>query len=204
MDISTISGLLYHHVDVITKHKRRPDFQEDFVDLEAQSLIYSGYLKAIDPHTKSVVLCRISSDKLVNDNALILGHNICDIKLSNYKSDDAITVEEVEEIIQSDREKRLESHPLFDQRYVCSKEELDFRRDLILNWLRKNRLPVSCDFDNGDIIVCGRAKIKPPYKNTKDFICPTRVVLKRLQHIVNSMPDNHEENMNSSEIVIEN
>lgn len=193
MDWSCVSELLYHHVEISTTIKINIKAQEvrmefllvdDNLLYNEQRLVYTGYLKALDPITKCAILCVIDCDTVTN-NILILGQVIEKIELS--RKTDTIPVSKVEQTIQRDTLKRQASHPYFAHRkYSITKEELQRRRDNILEWLLRNRIPATINENGQEIIIADSVKLKPPYEESNDFICPTRVVMKRIKQIVDT------------------
>lgn len=193
MDWSRVSELLYHHVEISTTIKINigaQDVRTEFLFVDdnllhnEQKLVYTGYLKALDPITKCAILCAIDCDTVTN-NILILGQVIDKIQLSC--SSDTISASEVEQTIQKDNLSRQANHPYFVQKKSSTtKEELQNRRDDILEWLSRNRIPATLNEDGEEIIIADCVKLRPPYEESTDFICPTRVVMKRIKQIVDN------------------
>lgn len=185
MNWENSSQLIYHHVKVKTKVNKPAEFVSNeffYSDDRFKNLIYTGYLKALDPITKSAILC-IIDNKAVTKNILILGHIIDKIQLSHEEN--AIPTIEVQQILQADTQLRQAGHPYFNQKASpITEEEQHKRRDEILSWLAKNRIPAVLDEATDDIIVADSVRIKAPYEDATDYSCPTRVVLKRIKQIV--------------------
>lgn len=186
-----IAKLHYKHVEVKTKLRRRPDFSHTFClpisDDQTSELTFSGYLKAVDPISKSTILCKINDEQIIEQNLLILGHHITYVKCTNR--DDSIPPTEVERIIETSCRLELSNHPFFNRNSPSeelSGEQLDKRRVEISDWLSRLRIPNRLDEVNGEIIVADTVRIKPPYEFTSDYICPTRIVLNRVKQIVDS------------------
>lgn len=186
-NLDSISRLLYNHVNVVTTIKRTDDFQCPFASLHNQMLIYSGYLKVIDPLTKSTILCSIDSQKrIVTNNLFILGHTISEIQLSDIASRTAaLDVQDVQHIIETDTATKTLSIPYF-KRVLLDEEELNQRRQEIFDWLKKNRIPVDLNPMNNEIEIAKSVRIRAPYEHESDYICPTRIVLSRIKSIVDS------------------
>lgn len=192
-DTKDISPLMYNYVNILTNINRARDFdcpfaQQDFTrtqDEGQQRLIYSGYLKAFDPITKSVILCNLKN-KAVCQNILILGRHIVNIT----KSEDSINnlpTEQIQSIIQDDSTRRLKNHPFHRKEDSdLTEAQLSDRCDEIIKWLEKNRIPAErC---GNDIVVAGTVRIRPPYEHVTDYICPTRTILDRLKRIIGLRP----------------
>jgi len=64
-------------------------------------------------------------------------------------------------------------------------EELTLRKDELIKWLKKNRLPV-VDFDE-KLNVANTVDILPPY-NANSCVSSNEVVLTRIQKLVNNLP----------------
>lgn len=193
MNLASISELLYKNVEVITTIKMniksedpRPAFLHIKNDLSVveKRLVYKGYLKAFDPISKSTILCSIDKETVIN-NILIIGQIIDEINLALEPG--AISPSKVEQVVQADTLRRQTGHPFFIHRTsIITKEELLERRDEILKWLGKNRIPAKMNQDELEIIIADSVKLRPPYENSTDYICPTRVVLKRIKQIVDN------------------
>lgn len=184
---------MFHHVDITTNIDRAQDFDCPFAPknrLESRGgrntkLVYSGYLKAFDPITKSVILCNLQG-KALCQNIIILGRHIVSITKSD-NSTDSLPVEEIQSIIEKDSSHRLVNHP-FHRKGTSSltEAELSDRCDEIIKWLIKNRIPAErC---GNDILVAETVKIRPPYEYVTDYVCPTRTILDRLKRIIGMRP----------------
>jgi len=188
--------LLYAHIDVETNIKKSKDFKSEFVpnsnhleglsDQDQRELTFTGYLKAIDPISYSVILCQIDPNtRSIVSNILILGRNICDIHQSTHSLDqDFLSRADVASYCDNYLSS-LNDHPYFCRSSTSlSGEELHDSQTRIISWLTKYRIPIELDEKTQELIVAESVRIKPPYKHETDFICPTRVVLKRIKHIV--------------------
>lgn len=150
-------------------------------------LIYVGYLKALDPLTKSVILCSIK-DNIVVDNLLVPGQNIRTISKTNLDSGEvALSRDIVSKILAEDTNKKLKECPYYRSNIIEShKQELNVlkRGEDIVSWLTKNRIEAKIDKDTRAIIIANSVRLDYPYMNDSDYTCPTRIVLKRLQKII--------------------
>lgn len=205
MNLHEAAKLLYNHIDVITTIKRGRDFQSEFLreckisancddnsdQNKSHELVYTGYMKAIDPLTKSIILCTIEDNQITN-NILILGHNIYNIQLSavNNNPNNVVPPSEVKQIIETDTSAKIANHSFFyrpeNTKISLSKDELIERRDEILDWLKKNRIPVSINKETNEVIIADSVRVRAPYEHESDYICPTRIVLKRIKQIIDS------------------
>lgn len=190
-DLQRVYDLIYHHVSVSTVVERAKDCSINFpttLDEPGKFLEFTGYLKVVDPITKSAILCQIEDETIVN-NVLILGHVINSIQISSKP--DAISASVVSRIIQKDSSIKFEAHPYSkgkaDDRLVRS-EVITWRQGAIIEWLEKNRIPAKHDSANNCILIADCVRLKPPYQFLSDYVCPNRIVLKRLKHIVDSRP----------------
>lgn len=193
-DLSKIYDLLYHHVIVLTKVNRAKDCSINFDGTSeklGKVLEFTGYLKVVDPISKSVILCQIKDEFIVN-NALILGHVISSIQVSTML--DAIPTSVVSKIIQEDSSIKFEAHPYFEGRrknQLLSSEVINRRGDEIIEWLRKKRIPARRDCVDNSIIIADSVRLKSPYESPCDYTNhKNMVVLKRLKNIVDSRPSN--------------
>lgn len=197
--------LLYQYVDVQTNIKKDSNFQSEFIIplglelrncddnlTDVKQLIYSGYLKAIDPLSKSTILCLVNSDNLnITSNLLILGHTISDIRCSAYIKPDNVDPGAIQELIESDSQVKLAKHPYFyrpETEHTLSQDELIGIQKSIIAWLEKYRIPVELNENNAELVVANSVRVKPPYNHESDYICPTRIVLQRVKRIIDSRP----------------
>uniref|UniRef100_A0A6G1SDS3 AD domain-containing protein n=1 Tax=Aceria tosichella TaxID=561515 RepID=A0A6G1SDS3_9ACAR len=187
--------LLYTHVNVETNIKKSKDFTSDFLlhskhldestIPDKRRLTFTGYLKAIDPISHSVILCQIERETRSINNILILGRNICDIHQSTSDPDqDYLSKEDVANYCDN-YVSSLNNHPYFCKPSTSlTSQELIESQTRIVSWLKKYRIPIELDEKSQELVVAECVRIKPPYKHESDFICPTRVVLKRIKNIV--------------------
>lgn len=200
--------LLYTRVDVVTSIKKTRDFESPFLqtsqdknkpednNLIHNQLVYTGYLKVIDPITTSTILCSIEETNVTN-NILILGNNICDIRPSP-KCDNLVELNslEVRKIIELDSERKLSNHPYFyrpQSKSSLTPEETARRGEKILAWLKENLIPAKINEDTNEIVIAESARIRPPYEHESDYICPTRIVYKRIKRIIEKGLENHDQ-----------
>ena len=193
MDYERAKLLLFHHVDVVTNIKRARDFGvSDFVPPYEQQepLTYSGYLKVIDPISKSVILAKTDGIS-VTGNVLILGQNICDILQSEWGRKTHIDPLTVERILENDSQIKIATHPYFHRpqtRDNLSPEELQKIQKSIMDWFKKYFIPIELNSVTQELIVAESVRIRPPYEHESDYISPTRVALKRIKYLVDSRP----------------
>lgn len=184
----------FQHVRVITTIRRSHDYESGFCDKtgsqeerdeDSNLLTYAGYLKAIDPITKSVVLCKIDSEE-VTGNILILGHNVA--RVTPSLTAQIAEKDLVQRIVEEDTKKKLSQHPYFRDKSDDKLDPLEVleRQSSILKWMERNRIPASVDKVRDEIIIAGDVRIRPPYERESDYICPTRLILKRVKSIVDS------------------
>lgn len=191
LDLEKAYKLQYHHVIVSTNVERSKNCSIKFVKTSSEpgeKLEFFGYLKVVDPISKSAILCQIKEETVV-DNILILGHVIIDIQLSGEL--DEIPTDNVSRIVQQASQTKIQTHPYFARNTTDrhTSEDLIRRKREIIDWLKRNRIPVEQDCaNNADLLIADSVRLKPPYQYDSDYICPTRIVLKRLKHIVDSMP----------------
>lgn len=190
-----IVKLQYQHVKVVTNVKNIGELKSVFVNHVEEKqksdnnyLILQGYLKVVDPITISTILVHIEDEK-VKENIIILGRNITRISLSEKL--DVIASDKVKTIVELDTALKRENLPFFKRDYAIhslSSEEVIKRKDLIVKWLRDNRIPCTFDSNSNEIIIAEKIRLNAPYEHITDYACPTRIILKRIKHIVDSTP----------------
>lgn len=203
LDYGKSVKLLHHHVIVKTTVKRGPDFISPFALSNQQAnnnkntsetLQFAGYLKVLDPISNSAILCLIDDDYHIKENLLILGQNI-DLIEPSQSSQETLSVARVRDIIETDSAKKLSSLPFFQRlnnkdELNINKEEISKKGREIADWLSANRIPHQLNADTFEIIIGEMARLRPPYEHESNYICPTRIMLKRIMHIVDSRPTN--------------
>lgn len=175
----------YHHVRVATTVRKASDFdpQKSFPfvvrNQSSDKLVYVGYLKALDPISKSAILCQIENSEITK-NIIILGHCIEEINLS--EENDLIPPCDVRRIVELEQSQKFTNH----SSHSLTDQEVKDRRDEIVGWLRKLRIPANVDAITNEVIVADSVRIRPPYESATNYICPTRIVLSRIKRIVES------------------
>lgn len=195
IDIDEISNLLYHLVEVTLTVKISGQHKSLFVapsttlgiekDCDPK-LIYRGYLKAYDPVSKSVILCLIQ-DGLMLENMMVLGYYIDKLRISGQPS--ALSPQDVQNIIEQNLSSKYthNSKSVHDGLSQSNQDPgLVERSDRTLQWLLKNRIPARLEPSDGSIIIADSVRLKSPYKSSSDYVCPNRIVLKRIKRIVES------------------
>lgn len=188
--------LLYQLVVVETDVRQTKDFASSFLadgNIEQIStkdgklnLAFNGYLKTIDPISHSVILCHLTGESIV-DSLLILGRNIRDIRLSKILNRNSLTVCDFEQLVERDQQAKLRNHPYFCKpptNQPLDPEELTLSQARIINWFNKYRVPIKLIEDTQELLVADCVRIKPPYLHESDYICPTRVILRRIKYMV--------------------
>lgn len=190
LDYDSVLKQQYKYVDVVTTLNPVPKIKLKFQNKQYDKLVYSGYLSVVDPVSKSVILCSIDDKRSITQSILVIG-NIID-QVIESKDGQLIFRDEVGAIIERDRSQKVQLHPYYrrnEDACELTREEIIERRNEIVDWLRKNRLEVELDSSDDTIIVLDKlVRIKAPYSHSSSYVCPTRVILNRVQHIINSRP----------------
>lgn len=184
----------YSYVTVRTRIKKRADSSSLFILQDGDSdnlyLSYRGYLKALDPVTRTVVLCYIKDEEVV-ETVFIFGHNIISVECECDEKN-LIPPHIVKRTIEDQSKKLLVACPFFlnlDASSNLTEEDLKQRKDKIISCIKANRIPVALDRLDETIVIADSVKIKPPYAHDSNFICPTRLILKRIKAIVGDCCD---------------
>lgn len=202
LDLEKLQPLLYRPVLIKTTIAKGYDFQNRYFaprdDTNNKFACFAGYMKCVDPISGSIILCQINDKNQITKNILILGNNVSDISAIHDKNEEVTTrycdlqVQRIKNIIEKDSNGKLESHPHFSRAsrlaaLALEPEDLSRRQKEIIEWLRHNRIP--CDISEEqttDIIVADSVRIRPPYEQDCDYVCPTNTVLRRLKAIIDS------------------
>lgn len=196
--ISKATSAIYQKVIVVTNIKKghesglnsMPEAVKSFIDPSPGLLTYEGYLKAVDPLSASIILCSIDDrTKSISHNVLILSHVITDIIPRHGTS--KIEASVVEEIVERERSSALAGHPYFHRtgvKQTVTDEELRCIQESITSLFQRYRVPIRLEKSNQELIIADSVRVKPPYNHESDYICPTRVILQRIKHMVDSRP----------------
>lgn len=181
---------LFRYVLVETKIRRKGELSLPLVwqrldgNFDDAHLSYTGYLKALDPISGSVAICDIV-DEQVTHSMLIFGHNIASI---SYKDDEnLLQPASVKDIIETHNVRLLSDCPFFMNENLGpmpSEENLAKRKDRIIEFIKANRISVAFNELDRSITVAESVIIKPPYKRDSDFICPTKLIKRRIKTII--------------------
>lgn len=131
-----------------------------------------GWVHSVDPVSECISLVTFHDDTV--DVTLVMGQCVGDVEVVNENTDTH----------------RVALDQLFNRHTKSlSAEEQSLRRDKLMSWLQKNRIPVTNTGQRGDLIsVSGAALIYPPY-GPQDCNCANQIMLEKLQKLIQLTPD---------------
>lgn len=135
-----------------------------------------GWVHVIDPVTRTVVLQEESEDSSTKKLTFVLGHAISRVVLEKSEGrppvPDFLQVEKTKEYSQDD---------------LCK------RKTELVDWLKKNRVPVSESLEDSSILsVMGVLFVEPPY-DPDCCKCSNEIILDRIQKLIGAREDHKNE-----------
>jgi len=135
---------------------------------------HQGWVYTIDPVSLSLGLIRFSQGR-VSQIELIMGHAVKEIQVLNENTD--TYKDQLDSIFKSSALPNLSSN------------EVASRRDRIVSWLVKNRIPVQVCSDQPGLLSIGDVLyIHPPYL-PENCQSSNEIVLGKIQGLLKNMPD---------------
>lgn len=170
MNVSTVSQLpdldytmkfshcLYKYVSITTPHDKR---------------VYEGWLKTIDPVTGNSVLVTLKDDESSQVD------NVIFIMRSEFE--DVKVLKEVDPEMKS----MLQNLYAVDKSHLAM--DVVVRKQSLVNWVKKHRLPLREHEDGKSLVVMGLITIYPPF--IADSCSGTNIkVLGKIRDLVEKMP----------------
>lgn len=147
--------------------------------LKKNSIHINGYIKTIDPLSKTVVL--INFDEIKQDVPLqvmlISDHAIDSISLMDAEPIDKYRLDLVKDLWRNGK--------IVDQVDEGSVKE---RRDRLFKWIKEdNRMPIELN-DDGSMVVASILTIRSPFR-CEDCFCSNEIILNNIKTIINQMPN---------------
>jgi len=139
-----------------------------------------GSLKCIDPLTQTIALVVMDADTGVTNRSklvLAMSHAIRSIELADDDDDTG-----------DDDLNRLLSASMYENSddKAFSDHELRTRKQSVMSWLQRNRIP--CDeTDDGVLCIAYALTLSPPYTR-EQCVCGNEMVLHQIQTLLDSMP----------------
>lgn len=135
-----------------------------------------GWVHVIDPVTRTVVLQEETEDSNATKLTFVLGHAIARVVLEETEGRPPVT-----DFLQA--EKTVE----YSQDDICKR-----KRELV-EWLTKNRIPVSESLEDSAILsVMGVLFVEPPY-DPDCCRCSNEIILDRIQKLIRAREDHNDE-----------
>ncbi|XP_078351122.1 gem-associated protein 6-like [Oculina patagonica] len=140
-----------------------------------------GWVHSIDPVTHTVVLQEETEDSNAKKLSFVLGHAISRVVLEESEGHPPKT-----DFLQA--EKTME----------YSQDDLCKRKSELVDWLTKNRIPVSESLEDSAILsVMGVLFVEPPY-DAECCRCSNEIVLDRIQKLIRAREDHNNETNSSA------
>lgn len=170
-------------LDAADKHdifKRDPSDLVHYVYKEVSiitidGLSHTGWVYAADPVSLSFGLLRFSDRRAITETELIMGHAVRDITIV----DDAVDTY------------KNEMDVLFKSKMPTSSmssEEVSRKRERVMSWLLKNRIPVQTCAGQPELISVGDVLfVHPPY-SAESCQSGNEIVLGKIQTLIGNMP----------------
>lgn len=172
-------------VNIAAEQKKHPIFTHDPGELvhyvykevcvtSEEGSTHVGWVYTVDPVSQCVVLVNFDSNGSMTGLKVIMGHSVQNIV-----------------IVDDDSQKhKTELDSLFKPKQNSfSPEEISLRKDNLVSWLLRNRIPIEISKENSDMLVLSDAlTIEPPYK-PENCRSTNEIILDRVQALMKNMPE---------------
>uniref|UniRef100_A0A6M2CZI6 Protein ovary overexpressed n=1 Tax=Rhipicephalus microplus TaxID=6941 RepID=A0A6M2CZI6_RHIMP len=138
--------------------------------------VLAGYVKTVDPISKSVVLVLFEDGK-AKVLHVIMGHAVKSVTVVT----DASPAEK----------EQIETLFMLTQKEL-SAEELRQRKENVRSWMCVNRIPIAeATKEPGTLVIAGSVRLLPPY-GPDDLQCTNSLVLGKIHRMISLMPSDVE------------
>ena len=147
------------------------------VTVKTVKTCHTGSLKCIDPLTQTIALVVNDSAAKTSKLVIVMSHSIKSIQLvDDIDLSDDITYD-LSQFLSSTVSEELVNN--------LTDEELISRKDNVIKWLQKSRIPCE-ELDDGTLCIAYALTLSPPY--TRDqCVCANERVLHQIQTLLDSM-----------------
>lgn len=149
----------------------------EFVDKKISVLLSdnsrkAGWVQAIDPVTRTIVLQEGTDDLNTKKLTFVLGHAISRVVLEESEGRPRLT-----DFLEAEKAKKY------------SQDDLRKRKSELVEWLTKNRIPVTEGLEDSSILsVMGVLFVEPPY-DPDCCRCSNEIILDRIQKLIRARED---------------
>jgi len=149
----------------------------EFVDKKISVLLSdnsrkAGWVQAIDPVTRTIILQEETDDLNAKKLTFVLGHAILRVALEESEGRPRMT-----DFLEAEKAKKY------------SQDDLNTRKTELVEWLTKNRIPVTESLEDSAILsVMGVLFVEPPY-DPDCCRCSNEIILDRIQKLIRARED---------------
>ena len=149
----------------------------EFVDKKINVLLSdnsrkAGWVQAIDPVTRTIVLQEETDDLNAKKLTFVMGHAISRVVLEESEGRPRMT-----DFLEAEKAKKY------------SQDDLNERKTELVEWLTKNRIPVTASLEDSAILsVMGVLFVEPPY-DPDCCRCSNEIILDRIQKLIRARED---------------
>jgi len=149
----------------------------EFVDKKISVLLLdnsrkTGWVQAIDPVTRTLVLQEETDDFNAKKLTFVLGHAISHAVLEESEDRPRMI-----DFLEAEKAKKY------------SQDDLNKRKTELVEWLTKNRIPVTESLeDSANLSVMGVLFVEPPY-DPECCRCSNEIILDRIQKLIRARED---------------
>ena len=149
----------------------------EFVDKKISVLLSdnrrkAGWVQAIDPVTRTIVLHEETDDLIAKKLTFVMGHAISRVVLEESEGHPRMT-----DFLEPEKAKKY------------SQDDLNERKTELVEWLTKNRIPVTESLEDSAILsVMGVLFVEPPY-DPDCCRCSNEIILDRIQKLIRARED---------------
>ncbi|XP_043920958.1 gem-associated protein 6 [Protopterus annectens] len=162
-------------MDVSEWSKKKPAEWQEFLNKEVsvtdnEKSCHQGWVFTIDPVSGTIVLVQFLEDRQPSVVA-VMGH----------------AVQKVEVLREGDNSMSEKlTALLMPERQAYSQKQLEQKKQTLKDWLLKNRIPVTEQGRNKEVLcVAGVLTVAPPYRS-EDCSSSNQIILSRIQSLIQS------------------
>ena len=149
----------------------------EFVDKKISVLLSdnsrkAGWVQAIDPVTRTIILQEEIDDLNAKKLTFVLGHAISRVALEESEGRPRMS-----DFLETEKAKKY------------SQDDLNTRKTELVEWLTKNRIPVTESLEDSAMLsVMGVLFVEPPY-DPDCCRCSNEIILDRIQKLIRARED---------------
>lgn len=159
-------------MDLNAWSKKKPAEWQEFLNKEVvvtddEKSCHQGWVFTVDPVSGNIVLVQFLEDRA--SVVAVMGHAVQKVEV--LREGDSSMSEKLTAL-------------LMPERQTYSQEQMEQRKQILKDWLLKNRIPVTEQGRNQEVLcVAGVLTVAPPYRS-EDCSSSNQIILSRIQSLI--------------------